>query len=583
MPFLHIIHGANQGTRYELDETPLTIGRDASNHLQLADPQVSRHHAQIAPLDGVYHFLDQESSNGSFVNGLRVGEHQLRGGDQIQLGDTVLEFADSSVASRRSAHEKIHIVPKADEDSRIVQTASPADFGAGGSSVDSLQPDDLTQSDWLARAQRHLQVMYRTALAVSHTLDIDQLLKRIMQLIFDWVEVDRGCIMLMSERTGELEPAAFEVRDKRHADEELRISRTILDYVVQHNEGVLTTNAQEDQRFSPAVSIMQQGIREAICVPMQARYDMLGVIYIDSTTPPHDVLLNRSGKSKLTQEHLKLLVAIAHQAALAVEDTRYYSAMVNTERLAAVGQTIAMMAHHIKNILQGLEGGGFLIREGLKSHDESMVRRGWEFVEKNQGRISKVVSDMLTYSKQREPELAEADINQVTHDVVDLMRARASEHGARIDFRPDESMPLGQFDAEAIHGAILNVVTNAIDTCAERDEGRIIVTTRYQPDDQAAEIIIQDNGPGIPEGDLDNIFTLFVSEKRSRGTGLGLPVTQKVLSEHGGSAHAENVPEGGARFCLVLPLVPGDCQEQAKSSPSVTLKGEELEEPPEAG
>ncbi len=82
------------------------------------------------------------------------------------------------------------------------------------------------------------------------------------------------------------------------------------------------------------------------------------------------------------------MIAIGHQAALAVEDTRYYSAMVQAERLAAVGQTIATLSHHIKNILQGIRGGSYLIEMGLSEHDESVVAKGWKIVEKNQNKIS---------------------------------------------------------------------------------------------------------------------------------------------------------------------------------------------------
>ena len=98
------------------------------------------------------------------------------------------------------------------------------------------------------------------------------------------------------------------------------------------------------------------------------------------------------------------MIAIGHQAALAVEDTRYYSAMVQAERLAAVGQTIATLSHHIKNILQGIRGGSYLIEMGLSAHDEAVVRKGWGMVERNQNKISAQVLDMLTFSKDREPE-----------------------------------------------------------------------------------------------------------------------------------------------------------------------------------
>ena len=99
------------------------------------------------------------------------------------------------------------------------------------------------------------------------------------------------------------------------------------------------------------------------------------------------------------------MVAIGHQAALAVEDTSYYSAMVQAERLAAMGQTIATLSHHIKNILQGHSRRQLPDREGLKDSDSDVVRRGWRIVEKNQERISSLVMDMLTFSKDREPEL----------------------------------------------------------------------------------------------------------------------------------------------------------------------------------
>ena len=246
--------------------------------------------------------------------------------------------------------------------------------------------------------------MYRTALAVSHTLDIDQLLQRIMELIFEWVEADRGCIMLMDPATKSLQPKVRRTRKGVRADERITISKTILDYVIERNEGVLTSDARQDERWDPAGSIVQMGVREAICVPMQGRYDVVGAIYIDTSTSAQQ-LIQQGVANKFTEDHLKLMIAIGHQAALAVEDTRYYSAMVQAERLAAIGQTIATLSHHIKNILQGIRGGSYLIEMGLKDHDEEVMRKGWKIVERNQNRISALVMDMLTFSKEREPDL----------------------------------------------------------------------------------------------------------------------------------------------------------------------------------
>ncbi len=166
-----------------------------------------------------------------------------------------------------------------DDQSRIIHSVTQQE----GSRVFDSQAE-LPQNSWLARARSNLQVMYRTALAVSHTLDIDQLLNRIMELIFEWVEADRGCIMLLDPVQKRLEPKVRRTRKGLRPDDKITISKTILDYVIERNEGVLTSDARQDDRWNPAASIVQMGIREAICVPMQGRYDVVGVIYIDTST-----------------------------------------------------------------------------------------------------------------------------------------------------------------------------------------------------------------------------------------------------------------------------------------------------------
>ncbi len=118
----------------------------------------------------------------------------------------------------------------------------------------------------------HLNIMYQTALAVSHTLDIDQLLVRIMELILQWVQADRGCIFLLDPENDQPLPKVARYRQESPADREIVISRTILEYVLQNEEGVLTGNAADDERWDDPESVMQLRIREAICVPMRGRY-----------------------------------------------------------------------------------------------------------------------------------------------------------------------------------------------------------------------------------------------------------------------------------------------------------------------
>jgi signal transduction histidine kinase len=566
VPSLFVIQGRDQGTRFRIDDASTIIGRGTTSAVQLHDTEVSREHAELRRRDNVVVIRDLGSSNGTFVNGRQIKEQELASGDQLQLGRTLLLYTGVTEGRVEDLADKINIVPHHDAEadgSRIVHAMTQSE----GSEI-LAPPGDEISSPWLARARSNLQIMYRTALAVSHTLDIDQLLARIMDMIFEWVDADRGCIMLKDLDTDQLVPKVRRHRRGLQSDERITISQTILDYVVNRNEGVLTSNARDDDRWDAAKSILRLGVREAICVPMQGRYHVVGVIYIDTSLTPQR-MLQQGSINKFTQEHLKLMIAIAHQAALAVEDTSYYKAMVQAERLAAVGQTIASLSHHIKNILQGVRGGSYLIEMGMKDHAKAIaddkinvesaqkavdiMRKGWGIVEKNQERISTLVLDMLTFSKEREPVPEPANLNQLTEDVVELIRSRAEDENVELVWLPAPTMPTLMFDPEAMHRAVLNIITNAIDACHERDPGRVEVSTQYSNAERMARVQVVDNGSGIEPDDLEKIFAVFVSRKGGRGTGLGLPVSQKILEEHGGRIRVESKVGHGSRFTLEFP------------------------------
>src|SRR5262249_2285346 len=245
------------GRRFDLRGDALSLGRDATSGIQLNDSEISRRHAEIRKSDDGFLLVDLGSSNGSFVNGEPAAEKRLANGDRVQLGRTLLLFTDADDKSDAALVHDVDIVGRNDiEGSRIVKSVSHDP----GSQI--FAPPDPAESPWLARARSNLQIMYRTALAVSHTLDIDQLPARIMALIFEWVEADRGCVMLVDHETGELAPAVSRNRRGVKTDERMAISRTILDYVLQHKEGVLTSDAREDARWNAEGSIVTLGVRE---------------------------------------------------------------------------------------------------------------------------------------------------------------------------------------------------------------------------------------------------------------------------------------------------------------------------------
>jgi len=546
---LYVIQGRNRGTRYDLTvhSGAVSIGREAGNTIQLDDNEVSRRHAEIRRVGESFTVADLKSSNGTFVNNRRIERADLRSGDQILVGRSVLAFASEPADLPVSTDVDIIASSPRDDSSRIVRAMrDEALFGPMGQTV----PED-TDNRWLARARSNLQVMYRTALAVSHTLDIDELLNRILQLVFEWVEADRGCIMLFDPDTRTLESKARRDRNAG-ATTAMAISRTILDYVLERGEGVLTSDAQDDDRFSSGHSVLRTGVREAICVPMQGRYGTVGIIYVDTLTPLAEAV--GAGQRRFSEEHLKLLIAIGHQASLAVEDTTYYSAMVQSERMAAVGHTIATLSHHIKNILQGIRGGSYLVEMGLENDDLAVLQKGWDIVSRNQNKISSLVMDMLSFSKEREPDPVATDLVALVADIVETVHHRADEAGTQIRWTPPTDLPRLLFDPEGISRAVLNVVSNALDAVEERPDATVEIVVEADFQQQLVRVIVSDNGAGMKPETVAEIFNLFVSTKGSRGTGLGLTVSRKILREHGGDIRAASEPGRGSRFVLEFPL-----------------------------
>ena len=557
MPSIYVIQGSGQGSHFDLaelisssDERVVGIGREKGNDITVEDHEASRRHAEIRKRNDTYFLADLDSSNGTFLNNCRISEAELKSGDRIQIGRTLFLYSKGESGHLPPANVEIIGTESGDDGSRII-AAVPDKLGPDLPPL----PQDDTQNHWLAQAQNNLDVMYRTALAVSHTLDIDDLLDRILQLVFDWVEADRGCIMLREEETGQLITKAR--RDRvAGTKSSMTISRTILDYVLERHEGVLTSNAQGDDRFRSGQSVLRTGVHEAICVPMQGRYGQIGVLYVDTVTPLGEVMA--SGGQHFSDEHLKLMVAIGHQAALAVEDTRYYSAMVQSERLAAVGQTIATLSHHIKNILQGIHGGSYLVEMGLDKNDLGVTDKGWGIVRRNQHKISSLVMDMLSFSKDRKPEPSPSDIPALLAEIVETVKQRAEDAGISVHCTAPDNFPVILCDTEALSRAILNVVTNAIDAVEERADGKVDITTEIDGEREVVQVRVTDNGPGIPAETLPHIFNLFVSTKGAKGTGLGLTVSQKILREHGGSISVESTATHGTCFTLSFPLLFSD-------------------------
>lgn len=559
--------GPDSGRRFTLptaeqagtDAAPLGIGRGTANPIRLRDTEVSRRHAVVRYAEDRYELADIGSSNGTHVNGTKLeAPALLSDGDRVQVGRTTLLFSRPS-----------------DDDSRAgVSLVGSAQDDPTGATLSALPAGRGRRSPGSAgSAATTLQVLYRvTEEAVRPTLNTEQLLGRMLDLALEAVGADRGCVLLTDEE-GHLRPAARRDRDHARSDaiggldgasgggQPMPVSRSITDHVLSTGRALRTGNAAQDSRFDPTQSIMAAGVKEALCVPMRGRDDVEGVMYLDTTADAGSSILSPLPE-RFTDDHLHMLLAVGRQAALAVEAVRYQSALVRAERLAAVGQTISALSHHIKNILQGLGGGGHLVKTGLDRQDEALARQGWEIVERNQSRILHLVTDMLTFGKDRRPELERGDVAATVADAVGLARARAAEVGVEVELDA-AAVPPAWFDPDAMHRAVLNVALNAVDAAAEGRDARggtgglVRIATAHWPDSDYVGVSVADDGPGVPPHRAEAIFEPFESGKGSKGTGLGLAVSRKILREHGGDITVESrgvAADGrGATFHLAWP------------------------------
>jgi len=221
-----------------------------------------------------------------------------------------------------------------------------------------------------------------------------------------------------------------------------------------------------------------------------------------------------------------------------------------------VGQTVAGLAHAIKNVAGGLKGGTFVLEKGIELNNKKYLHQGWDMVRGNVGRISDMALDLLNYTKEREPDYQLDDPNRPAQEVFELMLPHAREHGVSLEMDLNEDLPQVWFDREGIHRCLWNLVTNAIDACADiafsLRQGKVILRSR-KTEDWAVEYQVLDNGCGMDEETSAKIFQSFFSTKGSRGTGLGLMITKKIIDEHGGVVEYESESEKGTKFVIRLP------------------------------
>jgi signal transduction histidine kinase len=226
--------------------------------------------------------------------------------------------------------------------------------------------------------------------------------------------------------------------------------------------------------------------------------------------------------------------------------------LAHTEKVLALGQFVAGVAHELNNPLQGVLGHLELVRASPAL--PSALKRDLALVYREADRAARIVRNLLVFAGSGRLRTRAMNVNLLAGRVLRL-RARALDR-ARIDVvrEFDASLPLVKADGLLLQQAVLNIVLNAEQAMDGRG-GRLVVRTEFDRERRAARLFVEDSGPGLDDDVRSRLFEPFFSTKEvGKGTGLGLAIAFGVLQAHGGSIEADNHPDGGARFILTLPI-----------------------------
>lgn len=494
---------------YHIGSEGLVLGRASECDVVLPDSLVSRRHARVWIEGNQLKVEDLGSRNGISVNGERVVRLRVEEGDQLTVGSHTFQIAR---ASRQKS---------------LSDTGSLIAYDRAGEMFQKMVRDPNSNQ---------LPILYKAAQLLGTVFDLDELLKQLLALIFEALPCKRGYILTKpAHDTDPVVNASYSEGKERGGPP---LSQTLIHHVLKHRDAVLTHDAQSE--FKGSESVVQHGIGAAMCVPLCGREKVIGVIYVDS------------GDEEIVfkAEHLKLLTAIGRIAGVAVENARLHKEAVEQERLAAIGQATAGIGHCIKNILVGIKGGAEFVDLSLETGEIKYIQKGWPLIRRSADRMEDLVLNLVTYSRDREPDRAPADVNLLVKEIADTLKEHAERAKVTIELVRAE-LPRISLDSLGVYRAILNLASNAVDACEEAG-GK--VTIRTHADDRNIYIDVKDTGVGISPEFMPKLFMAFQSTKGSRGTGLGLACSKKIITEHGGEILVHSKPGKGSKFTISLPI-----------------------------
>ena len=261
-------------------------------------------------------------------------------------------------------------------------------------------------------------------------------------------------------------------------------------------------------------------------------------------------VVGRKNRNSFNSEEIALLIAGSSVISFTISNIKLMQKMLMNERLVMIGQLISGLSHDLRNILTKFENGIYFIESGLEEKDIEEIKIGKDILKKEYTKLKEFVLSMIDYSREREISIEEVNLNSIIDDVISYFETIAKEKGILIKKEYDENLKIVRVDRYRIERMLSNLIQNSIDAV---EENKGIIKIKTKGDNGSFKIIVEDNGCGIPEKNIDKIFDIFFTTKGSRGTGFGLAIVQKIVKEHNGKIEVSSKVGEGTIFTIILP------------------------------
>ncbi len=382
-----------------------------------------------------------------------------------------------------------------------------------------------------------------TSRMIHSVRDLEKLLMLIVRVTSKMLDAEGSSVILTDEETGDLViKTIVGPKSSKLTSFHLSSGEGIAGNCIKNEAAFIVNDVSKDSRFSErADKFSGFSTRSILCLPLMVKGECIGALEV----------VNKTGDEGFDDEDLFLGEAISSQIAVAIHNVQLTQAAIKAERLAAIGEAVTGVAHCVKNMLNGLMGGFSVIEIEVEEELGEVPQKGFGMVKRSLNNLKNLVQDMLTYSKDREPEYKSTDVNDLVNDVEELMQTKAREQETALSSHLDGKLNEIEIDPVGIYRSVLNLVSNALDAC-NSNGGAVDIFTNVT-DENNTVIEVKDQGIGMDEETRQSIFKPFYSKKGAKGTGLGLAITNKIIQEHKGWIDVDSEPGVGSTFRIVLP------------------------------